>query len=151
MRKKVPFLFLLISSICFSQANKIVFTYDLAGNQSKRSLCLNCPSTTGKNVVPKEIAELSAEDMLKMSDRDIFSFYPNPVKEELYIKWENTGKQYIENIQVFSINGQLLAAYENISETYSQNIPFQNYPTGVYVVVLYYKNGEQNSLKIIKQ
>jgi hypothetical protein len=151
MRKEALFLLLLISSICFSQANKIVFTYDLAGNQSKRSLCLNCPSTTGKNAVPKEIAELSEEDMVKMSERDVFSFYPNPVKEELYIKWENTGKQHIENIQVFSINGQLLAAYENISKTYSQNISFQSYPTGVYVILLYYSNGEQNSIKIIKQ
>nr|WP_233173143.1 T9SS type A sorting domain-containing protein [Flavobacterium sp. ASV13] len=151
MVRKFLFVIFLVSFISKAQTNKIVFEYDQAGNQTKRYLCLNCPSTTGKNDTPKEIEQLKEEDLLKFSDQDVISYYPNPVKEELYLKWQFTNDKYVNSIQVFSISGQFLTTYKTTLKENSQNISFQNYPSGVYAVLLYYSNGDQKSIKIIKQ
>ncbi|MCA1920001.1 MAG: T9SS type A sorting domain-containing protein [Flavobacterium piscis] len=151
MRKKILFLAFLISFISRAQSNKIIFEYDLSGNQKKRSLCLNCPSATGKNAAPKEIEELAEEDLIKFSEEDLISYYPNPVKEELYVKWQFTNNNYVKSVQVFSITGQLLKDYATTLKSNSQNIPFQNYPDGIYAVIIQYSNGEQKSIKIIKK
>jgi hypothetical protein len=151
MRKKILLLALIISFMAKAQSNKILFEYDLAGNQKKRSLCLNCPSSSGKEEVPKEIEALTEQDLLKFSPEDVISYYPNPVKEELYIKWEFNNQNYVSKIQLFSFSGQLLTTYENTLNNNSQNIPFQNYSAGIYAVLLYYSNGDQKSIKIIKK
>jgi hypothetical protein len=151
MRKKIVLLALIISCMAKAQSTKILFEYDIAGNQKKRSLCVNCPSSSGKEEAPKEIEELTEDDLLKFSQEDVISYYPNPVKEELYIKWEFTNEKYVSTIQVFSISGQLLTTYQTTLNNNSQNIPFQNYSAGIYAVLLYYSNGDQKSIKIIKK
>lgn len=140
----------------FSNAQqKITFNYDSAGNQIVRELCLSGCSSSAKqvkeNAEVKEIEALAEEDLLKFSKEDVISYYPNPVKEELYIKWEVKDNDYVSSIQVFSITGQLLKTYPLMARNDSQNIPFQDYSTGVYVVILYYNSGDPKTIKIIKQ
>jgi hypothetical protein len=51
---------------------------------------------------------------------------------------------------VFTLNGQVL---KSIKENLSQNsllISFQEYPIGVYFLNLNYTNGEQKTIKIVK-
>lgn len=150
--KKITTLILFAIGI-FSQAQqKITFNYDAAGNQILRELCLSGCSQSAKQVKDsKEIEALTDDDLLKFSPEDVISYYPNPVKEELYIKWELTEGNSITSIQIFSLTGQLLRSYNPNLRNTSQNIPFQEYPRGVYAVLLYYKNGDQKSIKIIKQ
>lgn len=119
---------------------KITFSYDVEGNQIQRNYCYSCTSKTA-SPAPIEI----------ISDEDVISYYPNPVKEELYLKWELLKDNTVTTINVFGLNGQLLKSYSGLTKTNSKNITFQNYPTGVYAVVLMYSNGEQKSIKIIKQ
>lgn len=134
----------------FSNAqNKITFSYDsLTGNQVVRSLCLNC-QTTGKPA--KETSEITNEDLLKFSSEDVISYYPNPVREELYLKWELIDENHVRSIQVTGITGQVLATYRNTETVDSLNIPFQSYPGGVYIVSLSYRNGAPKTIKIIKK
>lgn len=151
--KKITTL-LLFFCICFiSKAQqKITFNYDSAGNQILRELCLtgcNPLAKPGKDV--KEIEAIVDEDLLKFSEKDVISYYPNPVKEELYIKWELMDGNYVNSIQVFTITGQLLRAYQPTVRSDNQNVAFQDYPRGIYAVMLYYSNGDQKSIKIIKQ
>jgi len=131
--------------------DKVTFSYDpLTGNQINRTLCLNCP--TGNSA--KKAAEIEAitdEDLLKFSTEDVISYYPNPVKEELYLKWELTNDNFVTSIQIIGINGQVLKTYHNTDNINSQNIPFQSYPSGVYIVSLTYRNGEPKTIKIIKK
>lgn len=119
---------------------KIIFSYDIEGNQIERKFCYGC---TSKTASPAPIEIISAED--------IISYYPNPVKEELYLKWELIKDNTVSAINVFGLNGQILKSYSGLTKTNSKNITFQNYPTGVYAVVLMCSNGEQKSIKIIKQ
>ena len=131
--------------------DKIVFSYDGAGNQIQRSLCLspNCLSA-GKKAKPKEIAAIKEEDLQKFFPEDVISYYPNPVKEELYLKWELIADKNVSSIYLYNINGQTLKTYDNLGTTNVLNIPFFNYPSGTYLVVLAYSNGEQKTIKISK-
>jgi hypothetical protein len=133
-----------------SNAQKLNFSYDAAGNQITRVLCIGCSSAKPAREI-KEIDALVEQDLLKFSEEDVISYYPNPVKEELYLTWQLTADSSVSSIQVFSITGQLLKQYQMSYATRNQNIPFQNYPTGVYSVLLNYTNGDNKSIKIIKQ
>ncbi|OOV12334.1 T9SS type A sorting domain-containing protein [Flavobacterium sp. LM4] len=128
---------------------KIKFSYDNAGNQTSRTLCVNCPPETGKQI--KEIEAIVDEDLEKIEGEDMISYYPNPVKEELYLKWELRDDNYVTSIQLFSLTGQVLKTFQGTKNTNTQNILFQSYPSGVYVVLVNYKSGAPKSFKIIKQ
>lgn len=142
----------LLSSMLYAQnPDRILFYYDIAGNQIQRTFCINCPNSRVANETPKEIVELEDEDLLKFSPEDIISYYPNPVKEELYLKWELFNENKVSSIEVFSINGQRINLYSNLEKENTKNIPFQEYPQGTYLVLLNYTNGEQKSITILKQ
>lgn len=148
--RELLFTLILFSSIkFFGQQQKIPFDYDIAGNQITREFCLNCSAKTSN--ISKEISELKDSDLLKFLPEDNFSYYPNPVKEELFLKWDNSNTIKISNIKLFSLNGTLLKSFENQENLISQNILFQYYPNGLYVVILSYSNGEEKTIKIIKQ
>jgi len=127
----------------------VLFQYDTAGNQIVRSLCLNCPPLAAKKSNPD-----SSEENLpfeKFFPEDVISYYPNPVKEELHLKWDLINNNTVHSIQVYSFSGQLLRSYKNLESTTVKNISFQEFSTGTYTVLLQYSNGEQQSIKIIKQ
>lgn len=145
--------YLLLLSLSFSlfsiAQNKINFDYDAAGNQIKRELCLQCTDPNHKPA--KEIADLQEEDLQKISSEDVISYYPNPVREELYLKWEFAEGKTISTIYLYTLNGQLLKTYNNLDKINTLNIPFINYPSTTFLVVLMYNDGEQKTIKIIKQ
>lgn len=151
MKPLVFFLFTLFTiSVNAQTAQRIKFEYDTAGNQTRRFVCLNCLARVADSI-PKEITELKEEDLLKFSPEDVISYYPNPVREELYLKWDLTNEKKVSSIEVFSINGQRVNVYLNLEKENNKNIPFQEYPQGTYLVLLNYTNGEQKSITILKQ
>lgn len=151
MKKEVLFMMFLVSFLSNAQTNKIVFEYDAAGNQVKRSLCLKCPLETGKKDQTKEVEALAEEKGLPLSSEEVLSYYPNPVKETLYLTWKLQDHNRVTSVQVFSFLGQVLGTYSVGSGVHELNLPFQNYSAGIYAVMLYYSNGSQKAIKIIKQ
>lgn len=149
MKIKLLFLTFFVSFLSNAQTNKIVFQYDQAGNQITRTLCLNCLPTSKKDT--KQTAELTAAELLKFSPTDAISYYPNPVKEELYLEWQILEDQKVTSITVYGINGQVVMTYAGIENVNAQNISFQQYSAGIYVLVLHYTSGDQKTIKIIKQ
>lgn len=150
MKNYLLVLFLGLSLIAKAQDNKITFDYDNAGNQTVRELCLSCTKANYKTKAPKEIIALKEEDLQKFSPEDIISYYPNPVKEELYLKWELVADKAVVTIYLYALNGQVLKTYENLDKSNNLNIPFFNYPSGTYLVMLVYNDGEQKTIKIVK-
>jgi len=144
--------FLAFSLLSLAQVptDKITFDYDTAGNQIKRELCINCNKTNYKTKATKEISSLKEEDLQKFFLEDVISYYPNPVKEELYLQWELVTDKAITTIYLYALNGQVLKTYNNLEKANNLNIPFFNYPTGTYLVVLVYNDGEQKTIKIVK-
>jgi len=145
--KKLVFLFTLFT--ISTNAQKIRFEYDAAGNQIQRKWCTNCPSRNAQETY-KDVSQLEDSDLEKFFPEDVISYYPNPVKEELFLKWELVNENKVSSIDVFTLNGQVL---KTIKENLSQNsliISFQEYPVGVYFLSLNYNNGDQKSIKIVK-
>lgn len=133
-----------------AQQFKIRFEYDITGNQVKREYCYGCTARTSNNSI-KNIAELRQEDLKKFSPNDVISYYPNPVKEELFLKWEILENNSVKSIEIYSLNGNLLKRIENTNNLNNYNTSFQNYPEGIYIVNLNYSNGDVKSIKILKK
>ena len=150
MKNYLLLLFVGFSFFAKAQApDKITFEYDDAGNQTSRELCIGC-TKAGKTAAPKEIAALKEEDLQKFSPEDVISYYPNPVKEELYLKWELIEGKTVSSIDLYDLNGRTLKTYNNLDKTNNLNIPFFDYPRGTYLVILVYNDGEQKTIKIVK-
>ena len=135
----------------FSQSStRIRFNYDNEGNQIERIICLGCDARTAKDstITSENITE---SDLEKDPLFNQISYYPNPVREELYIKWVNDDKNYVLNIELFSQVGQSLQQYSNLKGKDTATVSFLNYPSGYYNVVLVYFNGERKTLKIMKK
>jgi Secretion system C-terminal sorting domain len=148
------YLFVIVLQFCFSSnaQQKMIFDYDQAGNQVLREVCLSGCSVSAKHIEEiKEIEALTDDNLLKFAPEDVISYYPNPVKEELYLQWQLGQDNFVTSIHVYSFTGQLLRTYQGNATMNNLNIPFQNYPTGVYLVLLSYKDGGEKSIKIIKQ
>jgi Secretion system C-terminal sorting domain len=139
----------LFTAITTQAQNKLLFEYDSAGNQIKRELCINCNPLLGKAI--KEVAEIKAEDLMKFSTQDVIKYYPNPVKEELYLQWELIENNSVSSIEIYTFTGQLLKAYTALENKKSQNIPFNALPQGIYSLRLVYANSDTKTIKIIKE
>jgi hypothetical protein len=150
MRFLSLFFLLFCSLFVNAQIQKISFDYDLAGNQIVRRWCTSCHSKNS-NEVPKEVADLKSEDLRKFFPEDVISYYPNPVKEELYLKWELINDNKVVSIQLYSLGGQLVKSYAKLENTDNQTMTFSAYPSGIYSLLLLYTNGEEKSIKIIKE
>jgi hypothetical protein len=150
MKNYLLLLFLGFSLFARAQDSKITFDYDTAGNQIKRELCLSCNKANYKTTGSKEVVAIQEEDLQKFFPEDVISYYPNPVKEELYLKWELVIDKSVATIYLYDLNGRVLQTYNNLEKTNALNIPFFNYPTGVYLIALVYNNGEQKTIKIEK-
>lgn len=144
MKKTLTFLVLFVFSFSFGQP-RIQFFYDATGNQTKRVICGNCPA---KNATYKNQETLTDSDLL---EENKILYYPNPVLEELYVKWKNTEESQVTSVELYSMSGQQLNKITNLKDNELTKIGFTEYPTGYYIVVLVYSNGDKKDLKIVKQ
>lgn len=135
-------------SLYGQQFGRVNFNYDTAGNQSQRILCVNCNNGRYSD---QEYDVIVENEMMKFSADDTFSFYPNPVKEELHIKWNLTDGKNVSEIGVYSLNGQLIKVFNKLENCQTKNIPFLDYPQGTYLIVLNFTNGKQKSITILKK
>jgi hypothetical protein len=148
MKKQLLLLFLCFSVYTIAQ-DKITFDYDTAGNQIKRELCINCSTSSYKSTSTEEVEE--EDDLPKSDAENVLSYYPNPVKEELHIQWELVEGKSVSTIYLYDLNGRVLQAHTNLDTATNLNLPFLNYPSGLFLVVIQYNGGEQKTIKIVKR
>ncbi len=146
MKTKLLMLLLLIAGLSFGQ-KRIKFYYDDAGNQITRVIEVSSPRGA-KDEDFKNPATLLNEDFIQ---DDKISYYPNPVREELYVNWKNKDNNIVNTIELYNLNGQLLKTYPDLKSYETATINFQSYPEGFYEVVLFFENGTQQTLKIVKK
>lgn len=151
MGKLLQLLFVILLTGTASGQAKLLFNYDGAGNQTKREICFgDCPEYNERPATEnKSMAEVTDEDLLEFSDA--ISYYPNPVREELYVKWELSDDKKVTSIDVFTIGGQLLSSVKVKEDENMRSIYFGNYPVGNYLLLLTFNNGQQETLQIIKK
>jgi hypothetical protein len=149
MKKYCTLLILFCCTLVMAQnPDKIIFAYDDAGNQTIRELCINCTNPNARYISnPKD---LKKEDLVPSEVSNLISYYPNPVREELYLSWELANNNAVASIQIYDLNGRLLRTFQGLTAVTIQTIPFIAYPAGNYLVMLVYSNGEQKTIKIVK-
>jgi hypothetical protein len=150
MKKIITLCLVFISVLGYAQV-KLTFEYDAAGNQIVRKICANCTVSRNANETAKEFSKLKEKDLEKFFPQDVISYYPNPVKEELYLKWDIINNNKVSEIQVYTITGQLVRSYAKLDNQNNFVMAFQSYPEGIYTLLLLYTDGDQKSIKIIKQ
>lgn len=138
------FLLHFLLSISSNAQSKINFTFDSSGNQINRVVVL----ARAENTVYKSAENLTPLDYSKIGK---ILYYPNPVKDELYLSWVNENNNPIENIIVYNINGQLIKSYVDLKSIENTTVDFQSCSEGLYSVKVSYQNGEEEVLKIIKK
>jgi hypothetical protein len=120
--KKLLFALVLCNSFLVLAQNKLVFTYDAAGNQVKRALCTSCTAYI-----------TSAQNLLK---------------QELTVSWELENNITVSALQVFSSSSQMLGTYPVVSTVTSKTIPLQGYTATVDSVLLICSDGQNRIIKI---
>lgn len=154
MKQIVFYWLLFISYLGFSQnyENSISFSYDNAGNQIKRELSFSIPRPIADEEEPvsKNSSEINEDELLKFFPEDIISYYPNPVQEELFLKWELIDNNQVTKIEVYSFSGQQMRVISTLEKQTTTTISFQEYPSGTYTLLLFYSKGEPQSITIIK-
>lgn len=150
MKKYYALLILFCCTLVMAQnPDKIIFTYDDAGNQTIRELCINCTNANARYISnPKD---LHKSDLVLSEVSNLISYYPNPVREELYLSWELANNNAVASIQIYDLNSRLLRTFQGLETQNIETIPFINYPAGNYLVMLVYSNGEQKTIKIVKK
>lgn len=142
-------LFLVLLSGVTADAQTLSFSYDTAGNQITRTWCSSCQGrSSGDN--PKDAGDITENDLEKFHPEDIVSYYPNPVQEQLYLKWKLTYDTRMSEINLYNINGQLIQSVKNLQNTDHYLFPFHSLPEGIYTLNLTYSNGKEEPIKIIK-
>lgn len=124
--------------------DKIIFEYDSAGNQVVRRYCPNCSES-------KNSQDSIEDELLKFFPEDIISYYPNPVKNELFLKWDLVNSNYVNEIKMFDINGKLISTVSDLKNTDRTTIQFSSLPKNIYLIILVFKDGESKLIKISKE
>ena len=151
MKKQLIFIFgILICMTAFGQTPRIKFTYDNAGNQIRRVVTATFNSKAVQDSIPKLEEIITENDYIADASIKNIKYFPNPVKVELYLKWENTVDKVIMSMQVYNINGQLVRNLTALINTSDEIINFENLPHGIYSLLINYTSGENDIIKIIK-
>lgn len=140
-------LFLFTLFPLFSWSQTIIFTYDIAGNQIKREF--NLYGNRQSNQEVKDYNDLVNSDLEKFFPEDVISYYPNPVRDELFIHWDLIDDNNVNVVEIYGVSGQCLKKVTSFNDN-SIIISFVDFPIGTYVVQINYVNGDQKSIKIIK-
>ena len=140
MKNKIVLIAFITQCVIYAQQT-FRFQYDTAGNQVERYISYsgryansNAPTT---------------ETTTTLQEYDEFKYYPNPVKEELYLEWTNAEDKSVQEIQLFDLQGKVM--YQKMTnDLKSTSIPFQPLAKGVYFLHIQYSNQTQKSIKILK-
>jgi len=94
------------------------------------------------------VAEFSFNSNLSIPNNslDIFTMYPNPIKNNLNINFKNNG---VKRVRVFSIIGTVL--YEKETDQLYLEINFSNLESGLYIIKIQDENGKIKTEKFIKK
>ncbi|WP_130733283.1 T9SS type A sorting domain-containing protein [Flavobacterium sp. J27] len=142
----------LISIVGVTQVqNRIKFEYDSAGNQIKRYVTLSSARIASDDSIIEKLEDVKKEDFQKATANDVLSYYPNPVKDELYLKWDLVDNNKVSKIEVYAFNGQVLQTYSNLQNETIKTIPFASQPEGTYLILLFYTNNDQKAITLVKQ
>lgn len=141
MRLLLLTLFTGITSFLYAQ-NKVVFTYDNAGNRISREM----PTVTLPNHAPAVIdsANIATESLFDIT----ILVYPNPTQGQLTIEIRDYAIEKPLDVYVYDRNNQLLQ--RQVMRDPFIYLDLSSYPPDTWYIVTFMLNGERRDFKIIK-
>lgn len=136
-----------------AQAQKVIFSYDAAGNQQSRTwICVNCRPATGSKPEVTEIVleSVKKDDGTKIAKRKIIAS-PNPLVETLNLDWETEEGISIKNVKVYTIQGSRVHEISPTSQQKNASMQFQHLPVGTYILDITFSDKRKETIKVIKK
>lgn len=127
-------------NVCAQQ--RINYTYDEAGNRTKREIVLSSTRSVSEN---EEEASETYEEKLRETKVTI---YPNPTKGMLRVDISGVDNFEDARISLYDLNGKLLQQWTNISQ--SNVIDLSGQTPAMYIMQVTY-NGYVSRWKIVKE
>ncbi len=146
--KLLTFTLALTASLSLYAQKRITFDYDNSGNQIERTICVNCGARLANDSIR---ANQEVEKVQKEFKDNGISYFPNPVMEQLTIRWVNSEDIFIDRLEIISMSGQLVNVYSNLKNNESQLVDFRTVAQGIYNVILWQNNGKKKTVKIVKR
>jgi hypothetical protein len=153
----------IIELLQINENSKLIFSYDLAGNQTQRFYCEEdgfCSPTapTSKDIKESiktdEITQLAPNpDDNGLSD-DIaiknLKIYPNPTNNKVTISLSGKDYSLTRSASIYNVTGALIQKIDIASPTNQLDFDLSNKPSGVYFIHLHFTNGSITTERIIK-
>lgn len=131
--------------------DKLVFSYDNAGNQILRDrICLNCSAAkadVAKDAIPSTDSDEIAQDWLD----EKFIASPNPVTDILSVEWINKKETEILQLSLYGSGNRLLYTLKPVTGINQAEFNFSRYPSGFYILLVSYSDGKTETYKILKK
>lgn len=131
--------------------SKLIFNYDLAGNQVKYRYCKGTDCDTQRAFEEKDtIAEVKEviDDVIVELKED-FKIYPNPTTHIIYADWVLRGNPKLANVEVLDVSGKTLEL-TFVETNIGTEISLANLSNGVYFIKFSFDNQIQITRKILK-
>jgi len=122
------YILLVLLMLGYCSTGQVNFSYDAAGNRIKRF--------TGSG------ARVSAEELPAPLEEILTKFYPNPVKDILFVDAEN-----VKMVLLYNTAGETVYKNEKIAV---EGINMSSFSSGVYIISILKKDGSRVSGKVVK-
>lgn len=138
-------------------AQQLNFSYDAAGNQTKREwVCVNCrPSgnaiASTAESMPLKLEVKTLDTAKRTLVKRTITASPNPFLENLNVNWETESGITVKNISVFSIGGIKMSEVYPGQNQNNVTIPFLRFATGMYILYITFSDNRKESIKVIKK
>jgi YD repeat-containing protein len=128
--KNIIFVVLLLTSTLAVAQTTIRFSYDDAGNRTKREILLK--KSLEANSDSASISEADTELVTDWLDKMKITIYPNPTRGELTIDIANIPQDADGEITIHNTEGKRLHQLKQLNST--NVLDLSAYSTGIYVV-----------------
>ena len=117
-------------------------SYSPQSNGQYRVIITSNSCTDSSSCIPVIISAVPSNISLS---GELISIYPNPGTD--YFSVQNINLGLVKHINVFSADGKFVSVIESENITLSDKIDMSMYPSGVYFINIYFKNGNRQSFK----
>lgn len=139
-----------------NNGSKITFTFDAAGNQTKRFYCKDADCNNFSKLVdadtPLPPNEDNEDDNAKedIAISNSVKLYPNPTYNNIKIELTPKLLEHLESAQLYNTNSILIKDL-NFNNKKNIKVNLKDLPTGVYFLHMHLKNSQSITKKIIKK
>ena len=156
-----------------NEDSKLIFSYDVAGNQKQRFYCEEegfCSpiAPTSKRIDEKGVKMEEEQGVVVAEQTDIplpeeevqeetevldvkHSIYPNPTDGQLTIQLSGKDYNLTNSIYIYSANGSLVKRININNPTNQMQLDISNMPSGTYFIHMHFTNGTVSTEQIIKK